>query len=66
MSTRLKGVVVTFDSDIRADDAEVIITAIRCIRRVATVDPLESTFEHDMAVRLAKVQLTNKILELLR
>ena len=39
MTNRLKGVWVAFEQDIREDDAESIIGAIRCLRGVADVDP---------------------------
>lgn len=39
MTDRFKGVVVTFDRDIRSDDAEAIIHAIEMIKNVADVQP---------------------------
>jgi hypothetical protein len=39
MTDRFKGCVVTFETDIREDDAECLLTAIRCIRGVASVTP---------------------------
>jgi len=39
MTDRLKGVVVTFDRDIREDDAEYILNAIRMIKGVIDVTP---------------------------
>ena len=38
MTDRLKGVFVAFDEDIRVDDAEALINAIRCLRHVAAVE----------------------------
>lgn len=37
MTDRLKGVWVAFDRDIREDDAEGLINAIRCLRHVVGV-----------------------------
>lgn len=39
MTDRFKGVLVTFDRDIREDDAEPLIDAIRMIRGVLEVKP---------------------------
>jgi hypothetical protein len=39
VTDRLKGVVVTFETDLRTDDAEAIIEAIKMLRGVATVSP---------------------------
>lgn len=49
MTDRLKGVLVTFDHDIREDDAEQIIAAIKMIKCVADVRPLVSNVEDEMA-----------------
>ena len=38
MTDRLKGCVVTFERDIREDDAEKVLNAILMIRGVASVD----------------------------
>ena len=39
MTDRLKGVVVTFETDLRTDDAEAIIEAIKMLRGVEAVAP---------------------------
>lgn len=39
MTDRLKGLIVAFDHDIREDDAQAIITAIRQLRGIASVKP---------------------------
>jgi len=49
MTDRLKGVLVTFDHDIREDDAEQIIAAIGMIKHVADVKPMVRTHEDLMA-----------------
>ena len=41
MTTRLKGVTVAFGEDIREDDAEWIINAIKMIKGVYGVEPIE-------------------------
>ncbi len=42
MTQRLKGLTVAFEQDIREDDAEALINAIRMIRGVASVTPIEA------------------------
>lgn len=39
MSARVIGVMVSFDTDMRQEDAEAIMRAIECIRHVRTVEP---------------------------
>jgi 3',5'-cyclic AMP phosphodiesterase CpdA len=54
MTTRLKGVYVTFDREIREDDAEAVINAIRMVRGVADVAAIESN--HDDYTARAQVR----------
>jgi len=62
MTDRLKGVTVLFEKDIREDDAEPIINAIRCIRGVAAVNPTLKTAEDwHMFMRL-RGELGHKII----
>lgn len=49
MSDYIKGVVVTFDHDIKDEDAEQLIAAICMIKCVLDVKPLVSNFVDDMA-----------------
>ncbi|KKL39757.1 hypothetical protein LCGC14_2368000 [marine sediment metagenome] len=51
MTTRLEGLIVIFDDDIREDDAENWIKAIRMMRKVARVEPIESTITESLAMR---------------
>jgi hypothetical protein len=48
MTQRLKGFVVTLEKDLREDDAEVILNALRMIRHVESVEPVESNFDDQM------------------
>lgn len=48
MTDRLKGLTVTFEDDIRADDAEQIIEAIQMIKGVLDVTPTVRTGEDHM------------------
>lgn len=63
MTDRLKGVLVTFDKDIRDDDAECLIEAIRCIRSVASVKPLVADYQDHMARERVRHELANKFLD---
>ena len=49
MSTRLKGVLVTFEEDVREDDAAATLAAIRQIRGVLSVDPVPADIDDHMA-----------------
>ena len=40
MTDRHSGYIVTLDADIREDDAEAIVTALRMVRHVASVKPV--------------------------
>lgn len=51
MTDRYKGLMVAFDRDIREDDAEAILTAIRQLRGVAGVEPSVATY-NDAMVRM--------------
>ena len=48
MTDRLKGVLVTFDRDIREDDAEPLLNAIKMIRGVLEVKPYIAGAEDHM------------------
>jgi len=48
MTQRLKGVTVTFNQDIREDDAECIINAIKMVKGVIHVAPVETNVDDYM------------------
>lgn len=64
MTDRLKGCTVAFDRDIREDDAEAILNAIRCLRHVLTVTPLISVSDDWVAEERARQQLGQKLVEM--
>lgn len=66
MTTRLKAVLVTFDQDLREDDAEAIINAIRCVKHVADVSPIPTNPEDHAARSRVRAELSDKILGALR
>ena len=60
MTQRLKGVLVTFDRDIREDDAEAILTAIRMVRGVADVSPVEADSNDWMARQRVRSEISEE------
>lgn len=54
MTDRLKGVIVTFESDIREDDAQAIIHAIEMIKGVLQVET--SIRSHDDIMNRARIR----------
>jgi len=66
MTDRLKGVVVTFDHDIREDDAEGILNAIRHIKGVASVQPEVANLEDHMARVRVRGEMVKDLVELVQ
>jgi hypothetical protein len=64
MTTRLKGVLVTFEDDIREDDAEAMIGAIRMVKGVLTVAPVPASFEDDMARDRVRAEFRDKLIDM--
>ena len=60
MTDRVKGFTVTLEKDIRIDDFEVIMQAIRMIRGIADVEPSISTSEDHMNRQRIKYELRDK------
>ena len=56
----VKGFTVTLEKDIRIDDVEVIMQAIRMIRGIANVEPSISTSEDHMNRQRIKYELRDK------
>lgn len=66
MSDRIKGLTVTLRDDLRDDDAQPIIEAIKLLKGVVDVVKHVSNADHYMATRLAKVELSAKLWEILK
>lgn len=66
MTDRLKGFVVTLDEDIREDDAEDILNAIRMVKHVQSVEPITANFEDRMNRSRVRHHLLDKILDVIR
>lgn len=66
MTTKLKGCTVAFTDDIREDDAEKILEAIRCLRGVLTVRPIEASPSDDWIIEERRRDLEKKLWAVLR
>jgi len=66
MTDRHRGYIVTLEKDIREDDAEDTITALRSIRGVASVQPVVADHGAIMAYEQARMDLVNKLWEVLK
>jgi hypothetical protein len=65
MTDRIKGVTVTLDENIREDDAEAILNAIRMIKGVIDVDAHIADINHYMAVAQAKNEIRQDMIGVL-
>lgn len=65
MTDRLKGCTVTFDRDIREDDVEPLLDAIRMMRGVLSVTGKVTDLSDYMARERATWELRDKILDVL-
>lgn len=61
MTDRYNALTVVLDRDIRSDDAEAIINAIRQIRGVLAVDPHVADMADHVAVARVRAELTEKL-----
>jgi hypothetical protein len=66
MTDRISGVIVTLEDDMRIDDAESLLNAIRMLRGVADVSANVTDFNHHMAKTQAKTELVGKIYAAIR
>lgn len=65
MTDRVKGFTVTLEKDIRIDDVEEILSAVRMIRGVAHVEPSIRTSEDHMNRQRIKGELLTKLFKIL-
>jgi hypothetical protein len=61
MTDRLKGLAITFEKDIREDDAEEIIKAIGMLRGVASVKPVVTEINDMINQERVKYELRSKV-----
>jgi len=66
VTERHAGYVVTLKEDIREDDAERLVSALRFFSCVASVTPIVSNVEHHVATEKARFDLLSKLREALK
>ena len=65
MTDRIKSLTVVLEKDIREDDCEGIVDAIKMIRGVLKVDSEVADYEHHAAKVQARCELQNELIEIL-
>lgn len=65
MTDRHSGYIVILKDDIREDDAEAVINALRMTKGVLSVEPIINTYEQMIATARARDVWRNKLLQLL-
>lgn len=65
MTDRINGVIVTFSKEIREDDAEAVLNAIKMVKGVLTVKPIVSGYEQHIAEERVRRELTDKLFKVL-
>lgn len=66
MTDRIKGFVVTLDEDMRVDDIDQIVNAIKMIKGIYSVEPSVSNFDDTMNKERIKSELRGKFIEFLK
>lgn len=64
MTDRYAGFVVTLEENIREDDAASVITALKMIRGVLSVEPVTGTYEVQLAKQRALDEFRSELLGL--
>lgn len=65
MTDRIKGLTVTLKPNLREDDAEAILNAIRMVKGVVHVETHVADIHHHMAVEQAKRDLRQDMIKIL-
>jgi hypothetical protein len=65
MTERLKAVIVTFEKNVRVDDAEPIMKAIEHIKGVLTVKPIVADINQDIAEERVRLEIGKKLMAVL-
>lgn len=66
MTNRIHGLLVVLDTDLREDDAESLVTALRQLRGVCAVQPLVVDPGTHAARTRARIELTQKLWDVLK
>lgn len=61
MTDRVKGFTVTLEHDIRVDDVEMILNAVRMIHGVAHVEPSITTMDDHMNRQVIRMEMRKKL-----
>jgi len=62
MTSRVKGFTVTLEEDIRIDDVQAILNAVRMIKGVVHVEPSITTSNDHIIQQRLKYELSDKLL----
>ncbi len=65
MTDRYKGFIVHLDKEIRNDDAEIILIALRTIKHVSNVKPLIASADDSIAYLRGRQEIITKMYDLL-
>lgn len=65
MTDRVSAFIVTLDQDIRVDDMEFILNAVRALRHVQSVKPFVATWESHVAEERVRKDLGEKLLKVI-
>lgn len=66
MTDRHAGYIVTLEGDIREDDAEAIINALRLVRGVLSVEPVVADVAVHIAEKRARADVLDRLLDLVK
>lgn len=66
MTNRYCSFIVVLDQDLRQDDAQVLVDAIKLLRGVLTVTPLAADANYQTAELRARIDLNEKLLKILK
>jgi len=66
VTDRHAGYVVTLAKDVREDDAEEILTALRMVKGVLSVEPIIADFKLHMAEERVRAEYRSKLIEFVR
>ena len=66
MTDRVNALVVTLDRDIRIDDVQHLVDAIRMLRGVMSVDENITDISDHVAEMRAKTEMNNKLMDIIR
>lgn len=66
MTNKYCGFIVVLDQDLRHDDAQALVGAIKLLRGVLTVTPLAADANYQTAELRARIELNERLLKILK